>query len=251
MKKRYILFIDSGIGGITTLAKTMKKLNANFLYFADNKFAPFGNKSETFLHERLAKIILDIKQKYSLKMVVLACNTATTTSISFLRSRFPKILFIGTEPATKMALDRDFSNPAIIATVQTIHHLDAKKCQNFTLIEMKNLATQIENTFSFETIKGRFELLKSIYEITEKTKHNDCIILGCTHYPLIKSRLEKLTGKNIFDGNEGVSNRIVSLYDDFHAKASLKIMLSARKKGLIQNYKKILNQILANQIKLW
>lgn len=251
MNKKYILFIDSGIGGLTTLAKTIKVYNANYLYFADNKFAPFGNKDKRFLQERLCEIVLNLSKEYNIRMVVLACNTATTSSICYLRKKFPKIVFVGTEPALKMAVDRQFLSPAIIATNRTICCLKSQKKENVSLISCENLASQIELEFFKPSIKNSFEITKSLFKISELTKNNDCIILGCTHYPLIKEKLYKLTNKPIFDGNEGVAKRILALNTNFSKKSTLKIMLSDRKGKLIQNYKKILNQILANQIKLW
>ena len=250
MNKKYILFIDSGVGGLTTLAKTIQVHNANYLYFADNKFAPFGNKEKDFLQERLSEIVSKFSKEYNIEMVVLACNTATTSSIGYLRKKFPKIVFVGTEPAIKLAIDKHFTNPAIIATKQTICCLKARNSGNINLIKCENLASQIELFYYNPTIKSNFLLAKSLFKIKKLTQNNDCIVLGCTHYPLIKQKLLKLTSKQILDGNDGVARRILSLSPNTCKNSTLKIILSDRKIKLIQNYKKILNQILANQIKL-
>ena len=115
MENKYILFIDSGIGGLTTLAENMKHMKANYIYFADNKYVPYGSKTTDFLIERLTKIIKFFIKKFNIKIIVLACNTATTTSIFALRQRFKNLIFIGTEPAYKVAIDNKFLHPVILA----------------------------------------------------------------------------------------------------------------------------------------
>lgn len=246
-----ILFIDSGIGGLSTLAETMVKNAANYIYFADNKFAPYGTKPDSFLKKRLFDIVFSLSKKYKLSMVVLACNTATTTSISFLRAKFPNLLFVGTEPAYKIALDKQFKRPAIIATPQTISHLSLKISKNFKLFPCKNLATLIEQHLTTNLIQSNFMLLKSIYSIKRQTKNCDCLVLGCTHYVFIKEKLSKVTKLPIFDGNLGVSKQISRNISDFsNIKPCCKLILSRKNHSLLQKYKKILKQILANQINL-
>ena len=243
----YILFIDSGIGGLTTLYQTQKLIKANYLYYADNLYSPYGNKAVDFIHNRLVSIVSSLIQKYPIKCVVLACNTATTTSISYLREHFPKITFIGTEPAVKMAIDQKFTSPAIIATPQTIKHL---KCSNLNKVACHNLASNIENYFVDPNFKNKLALLKDIFNISNKIKQNDCLILGCTHYSFIKDYFTKTLNIKVLDGNQGVANQIRIKCKNSQSKTSLKIILSSKKNKELQNYKKILNQILANQINL-
>lgn len=251
-KTTSILFIDSGIGGLSTLSKANTINTADFIYFADNKSSPYGSKSDKFLKQRLFDIISNLSKKYNFKIVVLACNTATTSSISFLRTKFPHLLFIGTEPAFKVAIDNKFNHPAIIATPRTIHHLKSKNLKNFLLIPHKNLARIIEEFLISPTTKTRLKLLKMIYTIKQQTKNCDCIILGCTHYVLIKELISKITELPILDGNSGVSEQIFRKNQPFSVpKSSYKLILSDKNRILLQKYKKILRQILANQINLW
>ena len=245
----YILFIDSGIGGLSTLAAAINQNKTNYIYFADNLYAPYGNKSETFLRNRLKIIIENLRKNYNISMVVLACNTATTTSIDFLREKFRNIIFIGTEPATKLAHDNCFLNPAIIATPQTINHLKHKNFQHLSL-PCKTLASLIENHFLVDSYYNRFKLAQVLCLINNKTKYCDCVILGCTHYSLINKYVSKITTKPVLDGNRGVANRVCSLCNNFSKLCSVKIILSNKNKVLKQKYKKILNQILANRINL-
>ena len=210
MENKYILFIDSGIGGLTTLAENMKHMKANYIYFADNKYVPYGSKTTDFIIERLTKIIKFFIKKFNIKIIVLACNTATTTSIFALRRQFKNLIFIGTEPAYKVAIDNKFLHPAILATPQTIQHL---KTQNgsFDLLPLENFANKIETYFIQTTYISKLNLLREVFNIKQKTLSNDCLILGCTHYSYLKETLLKITNLPVFDGNYGVSNRILSL----------------------------------------
>lgn len=251
-KTTSILFIDSGIGGLSTLSTAFLPNKANYIYFADNKFSPYGSKSVDFLQQRLFDIIRNLSKKYSFKIVVLACNTATTTSISFLREQFPNLLIIGTEPAFKIALDKGFKHPAIIATPQTISHLKHKNLKRFLMIPNKDLAKIIEENLTFSSIKSKLKLLKMIYKIKNQTKKCDCIVLGCTHYVFIKELISKTTNLPIYDGNLGVTKQILRKNQPFTTQnSSFKLLLSDKNHILLQKYKKILGQILANQINLW
>lgn len=282
MENNYILFIDSGIGGLTTLAETMKHMKANYIYFADNKYVPYGSKTTDFLIERLTKIIKFFIKKFNIKIIVLACNTATTTSIFALRQQFKNLIFVGTEPAYKVAIDNNFLHPVILATPQTIQHLKIKS-DYFDLLPLENLANKIETYFIHPTYFSKLNLLKEIFNIKKITTHNDCLVLGCTHYSYLKESLQKITNLPVIDGNYGVSNRILFLLNqannsknqlkanaqtisnaNFNDRTSnypsylennsatnnVKIYLSNNNNGIKQKYKKILNQILANQIKL-
>ncbi len=251
LKHPSILFIDSGIGGLSTLGKTAKILEANYIYFADNKYAPYGAKTDLFLKNRLAQIILSMLKKYQISMVVLACNTATTSGIAHLRHIFPNINFIGTEPAQKVALDKNYSSPAIIATPRTINNLSCFNSKPLNLISLKSFATEIEHLFLFKTPYHKFAVLKTCYQIKHSTKHNDCLVLGCTHYSLVKEILGKILQIPLIDGNKGVANQIYRLWNEKKLKkSSFKIILSNKNHSSSQKYKKILKQILANQINL-
>ena len=119
MKKEYILFIDSGIGGLTTLAETTKILNANYIYFADSIHAPYGSHLAEELLYFLREIIENLLKTYNIRMIVLACNTATASCVEFLREIYPKISIIGTEPALKIAVSASHKRILALTTPTT------------------------------------------------------------------------------------------------------------------------------------
>ncbi len=260
MKKEYILVIDSGVGGLSTLSKIYQFLPANYIYFADNKHAPYGNHSNDEICDFLEDIIFKFTQKYSIYMVVLACNTATTSAISKLRKRFYNLAFVGTEPAIKLAIKNgckailSLTTPA--TSKQNRYKILAKNQSIKTqTISMFDFAFNIENYLVSKSFWMYFCLQKNLAIIANKSRSFDCLVLGCTHYVLIKDLIKKYTNLKVFDGNLGVAKQVLFL----HAKLNLKpcpkpsvcFFFSEDQKHNLENYKKIFYEILANSLKLW
>ena len=254
MKKDYILIIDSGIGGLSTLSEIYKKLPANFIYFADNKHAPYGNHSNDEIYEFLKEIIDSVCLNYKIVMVVLACNTATTSAIDKLRNEFSGIKFIGTEPAIKLAYKLNYKHILSVATPTTIKTKKYKHLASSLNVCIKNLALSsfasiIEEYFVSRSIFALFCMQKNIYEIVRKSRNCDCLCLGCTHYIFVKNNLKKITKLPAFDGNFGVFKQVLF----WHAKLGIKKESYAKVKFLVSNqtratkeiYKKIFYEILA------
>ena len=254
MKKEYILVIDSGVGGLSTLSKIYKTLPANFIYFADNKNSPYGIHTEEQIFKFLESIVESVSKKYKLIMVVLACNTATTSSIIRLRDKFKTIKFIGTEPAIKLAYNNNFKKILSIATPATIKqkkYKDLTKSLNANIknIALKTLASSIEASFCKNDFYANFDMLKNIYNIAYLSRKYDCLVLGCTHYVLIKDKIEQISQKIAFDGNIGVLNQVLLWYAKLSNKkqtfASIKFLNSMDNKSSNKIYKKIFYEILA------
>ena len=111
---------DSGKGG-TTIYEAIKKIlpDEEYLYVADSKNCPYGEKTEEELRIIVTRIVDDLK-KWGAKIVVIACNTVTTRCIDYLRNKYPDIVFVGAEPAIKQAVKSDAKNILIMATPGTI-----------------------------------------------------------------------------------------------------------------------------------
>ncbi len=256
MQKDYILFIDSGVGGLSTLSKVYKKMPANFLYYADNEHSPYGNHSANEIFEYLKNIINFLLKKYNIKLIVLACNTATTASIKRLRQHFCSIKFIGTEPALKLASNKGFKKILCASTPATLKQsrfIDLKNSIDATgakTIEYaaKTLASSIEKHLLFGTLSTSYNLKKELFKLATKAIKCDSIVLGCTHYVLVKSQIQNITQKHVFDGNFGVlkqvlfaSNTAIETCD----KPTIKFFVSNNQISAKENYKKIFLEILA------
>lgn len=253
MKKNYILFIDSGIGGLTTLSECVKILPTNYLYYADNINAPYGNHSKLEIYHYLKNIIDSLLLKYDIKIIVLACNTATTAAIDKLRKNFKNIFFVGTEPAIKLAEKFGFINTFCAVTPATSKQEKFKQLTKSTnlkthLYTPKMLACYTENYFTNKSLLNFYKLNSEIIKITHLSKNYDSLILGCTHYVLLKEILSKQTNKPIIDGNVGVSNQVKKfylLYSKKQIKPHIKFLFSSSKRNLKEIYKKIFLEILA------
>lgn len=201
---------DSGIGGLSILNELKIVLpNTDFIYFGDSKNCPYGEKSDEDLMN-ITRRIVDYLKNEGCKLIVIACNTATTRCMKKLRVEYPELIFVGCVPAIKMASDQNFKNTLVMATPATIesertHELvrDNKRVdQNIYLVPCFGLASAIERDNKKE-IKN---ILGNIF-FEYRDKNIDSIVLGCTHYPFIKKEiLEEMPGVTLLDGSRGVAN---------------------------------------------
>ncbi|HBP50999.1 TPA: glutamate racemase [Candidatus Shapirobacteria bacterium] len=219
-KMKKIGIIDSGIGG-RGIKKEIKKLipQAEIIYFADSKNFPYGTKEVEELNRILEKNISELISKGT-EIIVLACNSATVTSINYLRERF-NIPIVGVEPAIKMAAkNTKTKNIAVFATPITskseaTDRLINEYCKDIIVykIPFENLAGEIENNKIGVAGLG----VTKIWE-NYKNKNIDVIVLGCTHYTLIKNQIQKIVGDQIelVDSNSAVAQQVKKVYDEIN-----------------------------------
>lgn len=219
MKNKIGVF-DSGIGGTTVLNEMLKIMpNENYIYYADSKNNPYGEKDDEELFEITENVVKYLIDNGS-KIIVIACNTATTRCIKHLREVFPGVTFVGTEPAIKPACEANYKNILMMATPGTCVSIRTaeliktykKDDQNIYLVPCYGLANAIE----IHNRRAQIRIVKEIYQ-TYKSKNIDCILLGCTHYPLIKDLISKyFKGIDIIDGSLGVAKRVKYLLEEAH-----------------------------------
>lgn len=203
---------DSGIGGLSVLSELEKVLpNEDFYYYGDSLNNPYGEKSDEELF-RITSGVVDYLVNKGCRLIVIACNTATTRCMKYLREKYKDIIFVGTVPAIKVACDREFKNTLVMATPATIESErtselirdNKREDQNIYLVSCPGLAKAIEDK------DGRQieEILKNTFK-DYKDKNIDSIVLGCTHYPFIKKEiLKELPGVSLIDGSRGVANEV-------------------------------------------
>lgn len=203
---------DSGIGGLSVLRELEKILpNEDFYYYGDSLNNPYGEKSDEELFS-ITSGVVDYLVNKGCKLIVIACNTATTRCMKYLREKYKDIIFVGTVPAIKVACDRDFKNTLVMATPATIESErtmelirdNIRKDQNIYLVACPGLANAIEDNDQ-ERIE---EILKETFR-EYKDKEIDSIVLGCTHYPFIKEEiLKEMPGVSLLDGSRGVAMEV-------------------------------------------
>ncbi|MDY7396252.1 glutamate racemase [Aureibaculum sp. 2210JD6-5] len=219
ISKNSIGVFDSGVGGISILKELIQLLpNENTIYLADSKNAPYGERSKQEI------IDLSIKNtEYLLsrncKIIVVACNTATTNAIDYLRSNY-NVPFIGIEPAIKPAALQTKTNAiGILATKGTLssdlfHSTSQKFTEGITVIETigEGLVPLIENN-QIESLEMEQLLQKFLRPMLQKKI--DYLVLGCSHYPFLIPQIKKIVGKNvtIIDSGEAVARQTKTILD--------------------------------------
>ena len=203
---------DSGKGG-TTVMMAIKELlpDEEYLYIADSKNCPYGEKNDDELMEIVTGHVESLK-KWGTKIIVIACNTATVRCIERLREKYPELNFVGTEPAIKLAAESGakkvlvMATPGTVASERTAQLIaeNKKPDQRIDLLACKGLADVIE--IGEGVNKKLTELFGGV------SKDYDAVVLGCTHYSLIKPEIhEYLPEARLIDGNEGVARRVLGL----------------------------------------
>jgi len=149
---------DSGLGGLTVVKAIMKELKgAEIYYLADSKNAPYGNKSPQEILDYSLKITAYFIKKYQINALVLACNTATAYAIESLRSLYPKLIIIGTEPAIKPAIR--LSQTRKIGVLATPATLQGEKYKTLAKQSLKDKEVKIYE----QACKGLVEQIESRY----------------------------------------------------------------------------------------
>ena len=203
--------LDSGLGGLSILKELIKVLpNEDYLFYEDSINNPYGSKNDIELLKIVSNIV-DFLLKNDCKIIVIACNTATTSCIKELRKIYPNTIFVGTVPAIKVAYDNNFKNTIILSTPYTMNSKRVEELindyhsydQSIINISGENLANLIENE-KYDEIFALLEKLLTPYKDT-----CDSIVLGCTHYPLIKDIIQSIVpNAKLLDGSLGVANEV-------------------------------------------
>lgn len=193
---------------MTAIKKRLPK--AEYFYIGDSKHCPYGEKSDAELMQ-IVRGHVETLQKKGAEIIVIACNTATTRCIDRLRKEYPKLKFVGTEPAIKLAAETGVKRILVMATPGTIESertaclmADYRQArQKIRLLACPGLADAIEFGEGIE---------KKLAELLTKIPEPEVVVLGCTHYSLIKPEIQKcFPNAKLIDGNEGVARRVVEL----------------------------------------
>ncbi len=220
MNNQPIGIFDSGVGG-TSIWKEIHSLlpNEDTIYLADSKNAPYGHKSQKEIQS------LSIKNTEKLialgsKIIVVACNTATTNAIDFLRKNYD-LPFIGIEPAIKpAALKTKTKQIGILATKGTLQSSLFTKtselyANQINVIEVigEGLVPIVENNLinNPETLM----LLQKFLDPMIKA-NIDYLVLGCSHYPYLIPQIKKLLPENveIIDSGRAVARQTKAVLEN-------------------------------------
>jgi glutamate racemase len=215
-----VLVFDSGLGGLTVLAEVMRlRPDAQCVYVADDAGFPYGRLSEAALVARVEKVMARLIARVAPDAIVIACNTASTLVLPHLRAAYPQIPFVGTVPAVKPAAERSRSKMiSVLATPGTVARdytrdlvrTYAAHCE-VTLVGSNRLAALAEAFMNGERPADE-DILAEIAPcfVGDGAARTDCIVLACTHYPLLLSEFERLAPWPVtwVDPAEAIARRV-------------------------------------------
>lgn len=222
MKK--VLLIDSGSGGVNVLLECIKIAPyCDFLMFCDNANLPYGNRSKSELVSITLNNLKNIQNFFDFDIVILACNTLTSTVIEECRNEFEGVVFIGVVPAIKTAL-KEFESKDILvlATKATIeNNALIKENSGLQLKAMDTLASDIDKNLD------NVSVLEKSLEMDLQGVSAKAIVLGCTHYVAVRDILQKIFPlAKIYSSEEGVAKRLKSFLDEGQTKYQVQFITS-------------------------
>lgn len=217
-----ILVFDSGLGGLTVYSEVVKaRPDAQYIYVADDAFFPYGGHREADLVERVVALMGELIAAHRPQLVVIACNTASTLVLPALRTRYD-VPFVGTVPAIKPACAASVSKlVSVLGTDATVAReytraliRDFANGSDVTLVGSARLAgyaeAELQGTPAADAAIGA-EIAPCF--VTQDGRRTDTIVLACTHYPLLRTRFERLAPwpVNFLDPAAAIARRVVEL----------------------------------------
>ena len=205
--ERPVAVFDSGVGGLTVLHELLVQLpHEDYLYLGDTARFPYGERSTEEL-ERFTLEIAEVLLQHKAKLLVVACNTATAAALPKLKRRMMETTLgvdvigvvrpeaVQAVTATNTGRIGLLATPATVSSgayAQAIH--DADPHVTLTSVPAQDLAPIIQGGFPFDE-----HVVQTVKAYTKPLKDNDVdtVILGCTHYPLIRPMLQRFLGRGV------------------------------------------------------
>lgn len=197
---------DSGIGGLSILRALRAALpHEDFIYHADTVHAPYGERDGDFVVERSMAIARAMVERDRIKLLVVACNTATAAAIAPLRAAFPLLPIVGVEPALKPAAQGSRTHRVgVLATRSTLAsdkftqlHASLASQATFVLQPCDGLAAAIENGDAKAVSRLCETYVRALGPLGWRAGDIDTLVLGCTHYAFAMDDLLRLTASQV------------------------------------------------------
>jgi glutamate racemase len=193
---------DSGVGGLSILRAIRAQMpEESIIYFGDQGHIPYGPRPMEQIRD-FSEAITNFLLEHGAKIIVVACNTASAAALRYLRGKFPKVQFVGMEPAVKPAAETTQTGMVgVLATQATFQGaLYASVVERFANeVELfqntcDGLVEQIEQG-NLNGRKTRKILEDALHPMLEK--NIDTVVLGCTHYPFVIPLIQEIVGENV------------------------------------------------------
>lgn len=227
----HCLVFDSGMGGLTIVESLKNRgFSGRISYAADNGFFPYGDKSDRDLMRRITKVSLALYEQVKPDIFVIACNTASTLALEIVRTVLP-IPIVGTVPAIKPASAMTQTGTiGVLATPGTLKraYTDAlvqafARQRNVLTYGSVALVELAERHAAGEAVSDEAlaHELKALFG-QPGGDQIDTIVLACTHFPLLRDRLERLLPANVqmVDSGDAIARRTMNLLGQAEGSAS-------------------------------
>lgn len=191
---------DSGIGGLTVLKTLIKKYpNNEYIYYGDTLNVPYGNKSREELLI-LSKNNMEFLINKGAELIIIACGTVSSNCLDYLKASYNIPIISIVSPTIEYLNNSNYNSIGVIATNATINsHIFKNNIINKNVIEIATpeLVPIIEN--------NKFDELDMVLHKYLDGINIDVLVLGCTHYPLVKDKISSIISCDIIDMSEYVS----------------------------------------------
>jgi len=204
---RPIGFFDSGVGGLTVLRAAQERLpGESTIYIGDTARHPYGTRTDAEVRA-YSEELTDALVAQGVKAIVIACNTATSLALSHLRQRHPEIPFIGVvrPGAAAATLATRTGRIGVIATEATVRsgaYFAAIKDQNPAVQVLTHAASELVPLIEAGDLEGA-ALHRAVDHVLAPFRASgdgpriDTLLLGCTHFPLIKRTIAHALGESV------------------------------------------------------
>lgn len=214
------LVFDSGVGGLSVYQEIRSLLpDLHYIYAFDNQGFPYGEKDEAFIIERVVKTVAEVQKRHPLSIVIIACNTASTITLPALRERF-SFPIVGVVPAIKPAAKLTRNGVVgLLATKATVqrsytHDLIARFATDcdIKMLGSSELVVLAEAKLHGEVIDHTV-LKKILRPWLSMAEPPDTVVLGCTHFPLLREELAAVLpdGTRLVDSGAAIARRVAWL----------------------------------------
>lgn len=214
-----LLFFDSGVGGLSVLGPARALLpNAPIVYAADSAGFPYGKRSEEELAERVPALLARLAERFSPRLIVIACNTASTIALDHARAALD-VPIVGTVPAIKPAAEMSKSRViGVLGTQATVRQpyvddLAARFAADCTIIRhgSPELVELAEAKLAGKDV-GVDSVRAAVTTMVAAGRGMDVMVLACTHFPLLAAELAAAYPDIAqVDGAAGIARRIAFL----------------------------------------
>lgn len=223
MKDLPIGYIDSGFGGLTVVRQSLKQIpNESVIFIGDSARCPYGPRTPEEVKAYTWQLTQFLLNK-GIKMLVIACNTATAAALSEIRAAIDIPVVGVVHPGSRAAVKQtDSRHIAVIGTEGTIN----SKLYENVMLEKDNTLTitsiacpefvPIVESDRRDTDATRKIVAKRLAPL--KTKNIDTLILGCTHYPLLSHKIQDFMGPDVYliDSGKETVNEVSTLLDYYN-----------------------------------